>query len=536
MKLSEFKFKTDWQNTGMDKGCGNGKFAIAKKNGILYFLKKTNEPTLPTLGMPAEQRENVLAECKKYIDKQKKLKAAMESVGICPGGDIVIEEDWIPDEESGCFITVSRLAENIYSGMAFELGIEAYRQIFLSAAENVALLKKAGIIHGDIKPKNFLIAKRNDDRYTVKVVDFDSSYFADDLPENVVGTVQYESPESIAYNNGEKKFPDGSPLVSFATDIYSLALTLYVIYTGELPGTDSSVKSNLISEIAAGAKLVYNSDFASKKIICGGNYTYASLLNWMLQINPKDRPSIETVLSILRGEDVEIPAQYLYSMEECIQYDDLWTEHTACGAISLKPQETLKAKGIRHILRIRFKAYEKEKLCYEIKSKDRNNPTIVDFDYLLNNDLVQCSYSFCEAYDGDGFDFLSAEDLKKNGYVRIVRLSAASENSHSVYLIGKRNGTSVTESSASIRYDSSLAIRKPRAKRAETAYVKYLDPLWEEDEKSYFFVESHPADYIAEVSRIMKDGVKLYACKHTKGIISYQNIKELFMLGLIKRR
>ena len=63
--------------------------------------------------------------------------------------------------------------------------------------ENLHDLK---IVHSDLKPSNVLI-KQTELGYTTKLIDFDSSYIAGrpPPPEEIVGTINYYSPELLGY-------------------------------------------------------------------------------------------------------------------------------------------------------------------------------------------------------------------------------------------------------------------------------------------------------------------------------------------------
>ena len=97
-----------------------------------------------------------------------------------------------------------------------------------------------GIVHRDLKPDNVMIVGGNSND-TVKVVDFGIARAVVGESEQVtgsqaiVGTPAYMSPEQL--NSGE---------IDSRSDIYSLGLVTYVMFTGQLPfgtgGVDLAVR------------------------------------------------------------------------------------------------------------------------------------------------------------------------------------------------------------------------------------------------------------------------------------------------------
>ena len=143
------------------------------------------------------------------------------------------------------------------------LSIKDRLKIFVQVCDGVQHAHKKQIIHRDLKPANVLVAERDGDGIP-KVIDFGLST---DLLENKAsgspsGTWEYMSPEQA---QGE--------LLDTQTDIYSLAVILHELLTGELPiasskfsrtgsiSTDLPINVELITtELPAKASLVFDKE------------------------------------------------------------------------------------------------------------------------------------------------------------------------------------------------------------------------------------------------------------------------------------
>jgi len=108
------------------------------------------------------------------------------------------------------------------------------QQLFLA----LKLLKKANILHADIKPDNILV---NETRLVLKVCDFGSAGYAheNDITPYLVSRF-YRSPEIIL----------GLPY-DFGIDMWSVGCTIYELYTGKIlfPGNSNNQMMKYFMEL-----------------------------------------------------------------------------------------------------------------------------------------------------------------------------------------------------------------------------------------------------------------------------------------------
>jgi len=95
--------------------------------------------------------------------------------------------------------------------------------------EGLGAIHAAGVVHRDLKPSNVFLAKSEQGVEVPKLIDFGIARPVDDAPKltragQILGTPEYMAPEQLL----------GSP-ADFRSDIYTSALLLYEMLTGQLP-------------------------------------------------------------------------------------------------------------------------------------------------------------------------------------------------------------------------------------------------------------------------------------------------------------
>lgn len=116
-------------------------------------------------------------------------------------------------------------------------------RLVIDVCEAIHHAHQRGIIHRDIKPSN-IIARKVDDHYQVKVIDFGIAKAQTDLGgtvskgagiEEVLGTPLYMSPEQMSGD---------ASLVDVRSDVYSIGAVLYELLTGTTPIAPAVLSNN----------------------------------------------------------------------------------------------------------------------------------------------------------------------------------------------------------------------------------------------------------------------------------------------------
>jgi len=115
------------------------------------------------------------------------------------------------------------------------LKVEDVLEIAFKCCGALDYAHRQGIIHRDLKPANLMIAEGTQ----IKIVDFGAALLTDTQHTQIqdVGTPSYMSPEQVR----------GGGHLSFQSDMFSLGVVLYGLFTGQRPFTGETVTQLLVN-------------------------------------------------------------------------------------------------------------------------------------------------------------------------------------------------------------------------------------------------------------------------------------------------
>ncbi|HUT79000.1 MAG TPA: serine/threonine-protein kinase, partial [Polyangia bacterium] len=159
-------------------------------------------------------------------------------------------------------------------------------------AAGLAAVHAMGLVHRDLKPGNVLLHRLGDGRIVPKLSDFGFAIGPESIGGArltmegiVVGTIKYLSPEQ------------GQALpVDHRADIFSLALMLYRLLTGQVPFDDDNVAQSLIKRIREPAPPIRH--FKPDLEV---NEEFERLLLQMLAKQPDERP--DSAMAVVAAMD-----------------------------------------------------------------------------------------------------------------------------------------------------------------------------------------------------------------------------------------
>ena len=271
-------------------GAGLSEWTFAERDGRAYFIKRFLSPTYPDDAAPGSARTKARkrARCAAFEAHHRGIQAAMAPL-TSYGGNLIATLDFFREGAKYYKVTEKVDLAGLEAADVAKLGFPAQLVLLKTVAHSLKILHDLAIVHSDLKPSNVMI-KRTELGYTTKLIDFDSSYVVGDPPppEEIVGTMNYYSPELVSYIQG------GGTAASLtqASDIFALGLIYCEYLTGALPAFDPAYHEAAIA-VLNGTELRVPVSPAPAPVV--------ALVERMLAADPAARPTVAEVHASLMG-------------------------------------------------------------------------------------------------------------------------------------------------------------------------------------------------------------------------------------------
>jgi serine/threonine protein kinase len=271
-------------------GAGLSEWTFAERDGREFFIKRFLSPTYPDDDAPgsATTKARKRTRCAAFEAHHRGIQVALAPVTRY-GGNLITTVDFFRQGAKYYKVTEKVELAGLDVTDVARLDFPTKLVLLKTVAHSLKVLHDLHIVHSDLKPSNVLI-KRTELGYTTKLIDFDSSYIVGSPPpaEDIVGTMNYYSPELVRYIQGAD---NGSELTG-ASDIFALGL-IYVEYlTGSQPSFDPAHHEAAVA-VLNGARLQLPP--------AGIPTPIRELVDRMLLADPAARPTIDEVHATLMG-------------------------------------------------------------------------------------------------------------------------------------------------------------------------------------------------------------------------------------------
>lgn len=190
------------------------------------------------------------------------------------------------------------------------LPLNRFKHLFGQACHALSAVHAAGVMHGDIKPTNFLISCGPDDSEQLSLIDFSAAKIIEDksnprselsVAGEIVGTPYYMSPEQCMGMEFDHR-----------ADIYSLGCCMYEAITGFPPFKGGGMIDTMSRHISELPRLPIENkpEFASLEYV----------LSRCLEKNPEDRfqSAAEVRQSIVGNPPKSKPSELLRGLDKRI--------------------------------------------------------------------------------------------------------------------------------------------------------------------------------------------------------------------------
>ncbi len=264
-------------------GSGSARWCIAKRYGQRFFVKEFLSPVYPFADRETPLILKQKERCQAFEAQKQRLYAALS----CVIGDTLVSVLDFFRYEGRYYAISEEVPEPHTNGEAVPpLSLRETRELLSTLAECLQRLHAQGIVHADLKPEHVLLigGKGN---YQLRLIDLDSGFLAEEPPQeqrDIEGDPVYLAPETFLRLTGEPV------ALTSKIDTFALGILIHRLWTGELPGIDTSRYTYLYEAALAEAEI---------RLSPALPLAYRFPVQQMLRKDPKARPSDEEIVRLL---------------------------------------------------------------------------------------------------------------------------------------------------------------------------------------------------------------------------------------------
>lgn len=267
-------------------GAGLSEWTFAVRDRREFFIKRFLSPTYPDDDAPGSAKTKAAARCAAFEAHHRGILAALAPV-TSYGGNLIATLDFFRSGAKYYKVTEKVDLAGLDITDVANLPFPTRLVLLKTVAHSLKILHDLSIVHSDLKPSNVMI-KQTELGYTTKLIDFDSSYTVGSPPppEEIVGTMNYYSPELVRYIQGTGK---ASELTS-ASDIFALGLIYAEYLTGAVPTFDPAHHEPAIAVLNGAMLKIARRDLPKPLVM---------LVEAMMSADPAARPLVSAVHATL---------------------------------------------------------------------------------------------------------------------------------------------------------------------------------------------------------------------------------------------
>ncbi len=528
--LRGYELVTEWKNSNC------GKIVRGKRDGKTFFIKQYQTPVMPLNNGSLDERtfnQNKQV-FEKFVSRRTRLNTALRAVAGAGGNIVIPVEEFI---DGNHYMESSEFIEGVVPDDELEtvlasLAPDVKKLLMLTAAGALGTIHSNGIIHSDLKLENVLLVRNAfSGNYVAKIIDFDSGYFTDDIPEEAVGDIRYFSPELAAYSDEEDDKESLKSTLTPKSDIFSLGIIFHRYLTGEFPQAVSLTerlqrRKDSGKPVYCWSILLNGCELQVSDAITEPHYRL--LIMDMLEKDPAKRPTATEVLRRLKSPVT-------------VTVEEPWPEHR----IMVK-KEKIVADGN---LGLKKKEVSGRRVYELLDNKCRKQE-------LTEEDLVARGYAekavemgFDECYPEHGISW-NEDKLRARGFVAAKRKEMAGVKGYNLYradstatfftkekltmmgyaVSGARAAASSTSTSS-----TSTSAASTSTSTTSTATVTGFCAPWSEHNIEIDEGVARSKGYVG-LQQETRAGVKGYLLFATSGEPRFVRAELLCMLKLAKRK